>query len=563
MRSASLTTNQLAFYIEEQEKLVKELNAKRIKHNLYIAALKGRCNATASPINSLLPVDVLSEIFMHLVLTWSESARPYSWFKVAHVCRYWRDVVFSSSRFFSYIRVPTANREHGPEWLRLARNCRLHLHISDETCNTGGMRHHMWEEVLPHLAHTQSLLLQLHKPNHKEYAWPRCSMLTNLTWLTSSVVSPTCVKDAFDAMPNLQILETSTGTLGPDWTRYSLPSTITTLRVNHAKSVSYGIMEELFTRLHSLPSLKHLDLHGLSRNDYSANLSPRRCYSLYRLETLTLHGAMTPCFDVLNRVDLICNFDLDLYPDSPNDVKNIVSLPAILLAKLRGGSDDLPLPLLRTCAFEGGRMDDAGHWVMNLRGWPFEVPSEFPCTASQGPYGPPLLSLAFSLDLEDEEFFDVVCSLLVDLRPLLEQTQRLKIAYDVTGSSSHVFLQRVIFSHLKHVRSLQTALEAPGFDPAEDDVPISQLPSQLHPVNDDGSPLLPQLRELYIAPEEVCPEFDSSFWVHLENDLRTRKSIDLQVDVLVLDMMPWCYLPNHDWQSQRVYIENCLRLSGS
>ena len=83
--------------IIQQNALIEELESRIARYQFNISAIRARQNGSIPRINVMLPHEILCGIFTEVVLSYwvIGSSMEYRWFKVAHVCRYWRDVVFS------------------------------------------------------------------------------------------------------------------------------------------------------------------------------------------------------------------------------------------------------------------------------------------------------------------------------------------------------------------------------------------------------------------------------------------------------------------------------------
>ena len=133
--------------IEPHQQAIRDLEEKIKWHQKAIAQYRGCLNLTESPINRLMPQEILREIFRQLM--WDHASRiifpssspitndgPKStWFRVAFVCRYWRSIAISYPKLFTYVNtwVGKGDKAFIPRVLEYTRPNSLHIVTSEIT----------------------------------------------------------------------------------------------------------------------------------------------------------------------------------------------------------------------------------------------------------------------------------------------------------------------------------------------------------------------------------------------------------------------------------------------
>ncbi|CAL1712627.1 unnamed protein product [Somion occarium] len=318
-RLQDLTLDDINAQIKEHANEIKNLNSKKeiVEHRRAIAFYKGRRNAITSPIIVTLPPELLAEVFLNYAqycfpnIDEERTHCPYQWLQATHVCRYWRHVAVSFPRIFSDIDLAAGKEEHLCEWLRHSREFPLTVIVNGEIgCYRALSR--KWQLLAPHLPHTRSLHLPFNPP--QDIPWPRSPLLTTLVW-TAPSPERTFIEKVFCALPNLQVLESTTVTLGPNWAHLPLPASLKTLTIKHSKQstcLATIPMEELFEGLSTLQDLETLKLIDIKRVEYP--LCPDTSAPVFRhpLKTLELTGHIKPCFSLLRNVKSVDHLTLKL-----------------------------------------------------------------------------------------------------------------------------------------------------------------------------------------------------------------------------------------------------------
>ncbi|KAK7688963.1 hypothetical protein QCA50_007654 [Cerrena zonata] len=93
--------------LDEHRGVSKGLQGSLTKHHRIVAAIQARLNSFVPKVNSLLPPEILVEIFLTLSLICVNRREYYQWIAAAHVCRYWRDIILSCPQLFAHIWLPT------------------------------------------------------------------------------------------------------------------------------------------------------------------------------------------------------------------------------------------------------------------------------------------------------------------------------------------------------------------------------------------------------------------------------------------------------------------------
>lgn len=400
--------------IEELQDSIKELQDSIAKHHRTIAAIQAHRNSLVPTINSILLTEILAEIFLQLV-TEAEQQRHYrySWIKVAHVCRYWRDVVLSCPRLFSYIRFPTRDDHHLEEFLRLSTTTPLTLYADEEPGDA-------WVAIAPHLPRTQSLTMTgtigLPVP------WPYCPQMTSLFWETdeSEFNKPDghVVRQVLTCMPNLRGLQSETHLLGVLWFKMPLASTLTSLWIIHnGRGGNPGSLEELGTALSILTSLTTFSLDCVREGSYQLSRSSRvSCPQLPHLQMLRLHGTGVGLANMLKLPFHSTAVEVKLHSEHEAHSTSIFPL---LTTVLRSGPQTMLNRQIRTYYINIRHVKRNSTLYGTIRGWEGE---DVDVHAD-----PPILALFFTSQNSPTHFFDMYDGLTSGFRPMISETRVLVV----------------------------------------------------------------------------------------------------------------------------------------
>ncbi|KAK7677727.1 hypothetical protein QCA50_019279 [Cerrena zonata] len=447
--------------IIEQQKIVEDLERRIVKHRRIIATIQTRRNFLVPRIHSVWPPEVLAEVFLNLVyecFTHKEYySGPYSWIKATHVCRYWREVIMSHSTLFSYIRLsgqrfPAPGRSH-----RLSASTPLTIRIGGigESCLDS------WKTVSPLLSRAKSLDIPT-PPSH--FVWPPCPNTICLKWrVDTSIVNNPSQKTVIDVlrnMPKLRVLTSHLGTLGPVWIRLPIPSTLTTLQVDHSGTSCGFSLEELGVCLSTLKALVVLDFQGLRPSSYSSwsLASPSRLppETLPLLTILRLRGTLRGVVDFLNLPLSAVSVDVYItYAVHTSENKDLATLSRAVRAVIQPKSSNSPGPHIMTCSSLLYGLDSdtmrADFCGMSGRGHDQEIPV-FRVQFSH-----------FEYDYKTQltSFAEAHNNLIYGFRTMISSAQHLIVVEDISMPVYADLIWPALISHLPNIRSIQMVLNGP------------------------------------------------------------------------------------------------------
>ncbi|KAK7676474.1 hypothetical protein QCA50_020548 [Cerrena zonata] len=520
--SAINTEDQVNRLLDEQRVIVKELQARVVKHNCIIAAIQARRNAFAPRINSILLPELLAEVFLQLTIMYAnDNSTPtnhYGWLRVAHVCRYWRDVMVAHPRLFSCIRIPTREPCHLTEIVRLSAASELKLHIACTKSDHPGLRP-CWEAVDHLLPRTRHLKMDVEAPD----IWPHCPRMVSFIWMTNGPFEASKVHSVIASMPNLLRFSSATKTLGAEWLKLPLATTLTELRLDHTvERQCNASLNELGKLLATLTSLKTLDFQMLREFDYSLPTStPVSCPPLPHLTTLRLSGVATGVKNVLRlpfRATMV-----DISAGAGHNHGHLVLLPISLVELLRRDSPDHPKSELCTCTMFLVRSNN--RWNVNIHAWDEgRVPDRDT---------PTLRFLASFTSTSTTAFFETHSVLMHGLRPVLVNTRRLILRDFAVRAVNYTPVWHAIFSCLKNIVSLKFIV-FPTNPAAINGPDIFTMVSILMTMDERGVMCLHRLQELCITFSGVVPHRDFMLG-RLQQSLSLRLSSRRQLNTLIID----------------------------
>ncbi|KAK7690072.1 hypothetical protein QCA50_006718 [Cerrena zonata] len=305
----------------EDGEIIGRLEDTILKHFRAIAFYQGHINVRKRGINTILPREVLSEVFYviarHDFTIASDNFEPpsLSWLELAHVCRYWRNIVLTSPRIFSLVYLPAGNQDRLQACLHYSRQAPLDVIYCDNLNQVDRQKwlYNQWLTLHPHLSHTRTLTLRTQLADTTETALvlPLSTTLTRLTLNDPFLRAPSqseatkrAIDQMFGALPNLLQLTSDPYTLcQSDWTERAFPANLQTLIVdNPFGEEPTPSLPRLISALQKLPSLRQLEFWGLRSEDFSGShtISPAR---IHPLESLHLDGHCDPCTSILSCID--------------------------------------------------------------------------------------------------------------------------------------------------------------------------------------------------------------------------------------------------------------------
>ncbi|KAK7688964.1 hypothetical protein QCA50_007655 [Cerrena zonata] len=431
-------TEQVDCLLKEQRGIIKGLQDSLVKHHRIVAAIQAHRNSFVPTINSILPSEILAEIFLQLVHVYKLQFDKYYWMKITHVCRYWRDVALSFPRLFSDIHFPTRDHHKFEELIRLSDTTPLTLHVDDYySDDEDGSR--SWEAIAPHLSRTRSLLMRIIPPLGT--SWPYCPQMASLAWKVPPDADPFRSKDAVHSalvcMPNLRSLTSNIYILGAVWFKMPFASTLTSLEICHNRCSSPSL-EELGAALSVLTSLTTLILEGVRKGCYKLSTSSHvSCPQLPHLQLLRLHGIDTEVANILKLPFRSAAIGMKLNADGYyTDGVALMSIYSRLTTILQGGPQGMLNREIRVCRINI-RCSDFQRTVQ-IKIW----------EGDQVAYPePPVLDFFFDYPSRNPQtslsFFELYDRLIVGLWPLVSNTRVLHIDGGVSVTDNHLLAAQI------------------------------------------------------------------------------------------------------------------------
>ena len=338
--------------LDEQWRIIRRGQGSVDKHHRIITTIQGRRNSTVPKI-STLPPEILGRVFLQLQSIprytiedpYHGPKNTYEWLKAGRVCRYWRDVIFSCPKLFSYLEVSDLDEYRLREFIRLSAAVPLTIYVSRPYSSMNNLEPY-WRIIIPHLARAKFLYTD--GAPHFTNDWPHCPLMKVFHWgrpYRDLFIPKGDAKSILSCMPNLEIFHGQAIAMHQGWLETSLVRNLRELHIFHtqvpsrpSRSIS---INRLGVVLASLPSLTHICFYGLGEHEYpSSNTSPAAYPLLLRLEELILHGTIKGVENILQlpfsatRVEVYMS-----HPPHPRGISTQILIPSLSLGRLWLGSD--------------------------------------------------------------------------------------------------------------------------------------------------------------------------------------------------------------------------------
>ncbi|KAK7690137.1 hypothetical protein QCA50_006786 [Cerrena zonata] len=551
--------------IESHDAAIHELQRTIAQHQQAIAFYKGSQNLIRPRINIVLPPEILLEIFFNYTRdVFSDALQLISqsfWFpciKLMHVCRFWRCLILTSPRMFSFVYMPSRNPDCFLENMQYAAQALL-----DVTFNEGTIEE--WSQLLPHIPHTRRLFLSNVEPVKLEF--PISSSLTYLQiYLPRTLDS--VLDRLFKSLPNLLELHSNTYTLGEDWTVRMIPPNLKVLDIRHYSSTTSSL-SQLIDTIRSFVSLKHLSLSGLQKN-YQGETSSSQV-RFQPLRRVSFGGIADGCLSILSHMESVDELELVLRNPPSSHFPVIETLVPILKK------------LIRPCQRRPYTWMLSNQCSM-LRAWPESLDQFFvdlPNTQMTNGHHPCQYFIAL---LYGHESFP---RLLGHIHPLFPRLQNLILSFNNEDDLQHAWnfiasLREVISLQINillkdrmsidwgmstwrdmlrgDIPDLDDLRQKEGFSFDPDITSVIDFPLGLYKWsgignghNTDDIPF-PSLRTLHVGIESLHEDqggFEITFLGNLRRTLRMRKSSGLPVEKLTLRFRDGKHIPQTDPRSNR------------
>ncbi|KAK7695555.1 hypothetical protein QCA50_000191 [Cerrena zonata] len=492
-------------------KLEKTIN----HHSRAIARYQGRLYELEPRVHiRKLPIEILAGIFLRY-RTLCHKAEPtffYAWFRVAHVCRFWRNIVRTTPLLFSYIQTIDKAPLQMKEFLRISLETPLHIRY-----NGGFSDKSNWKECIPHFGRVRSLELFDNPHNTKWPTYPEVHTLsiegsdsTRKPWFQ--------VDDELNSiMPNLRCLSTPANILGRTWlSNKILPHTIQSLEIIDNYYLTAETMGNLIQKLSGLPHLKHLALTGL-RSDPCVALLNGTTFNIPHLSSIYLAGCPSVIFLLLHHVPSTERLRLS-FEGNHADFKDMTMLSQILRTKWT--------PLLNSelsciCDLHGSEWPDA---------FDMRLSSGKPCDGAFLDPSPHIRIAFSSILLNDlSPLFESLRKVMSPYLALVKYT-RFKVVGEVYEHSSMI---HTILDGVPYTRYLEIYIQ---------NIPLSfhdcasRIPAVLDMPSGSGDALLSGLHRMKIELNvshyrHGSWSFVRPFLIKLSEAICTRKLQSLEIDL--------------------------------
>ncbi|KAK7679180.1 hypothetical protein QCA50_017758 [Cerrena zonata] len=314
-----LATEALLNPITEHETIVSSNRPVMVHHpRRAIARYQGCFNETAPLINRMLPLEILVEIFCICAAICRKSKFTYRWFRLAHVCKAWRNLVMGTPSLFYHIRAPVKQIAHLEEFLKLSAPLPLRILVRRMDSSS---RSATWSTLLHHLPRTEYLMLE----ERPHLTLPICPFLSNV--VLSSDTYDRLPPGLSHVMPNLRTLIAERVEFIPDmWVSSPLPHTIRTLDLCGHHVSQPNTMYELLQQVSRLPFLEVLIL-----GEVIVDFLDEGIQMLKSLQRLELRGLAKPIIKIIHHVAAFKHIVINMTDGHKED---ITSLPFLLKTKL-------------------------------------------------------------------------------------------------------------------------------------------------------------------------------------------------------------------------------------
>ncbi|KAI0339729.1 hypothetical protein BDW22DRAFT_1400007 [Trametopsis cervina] len=364
-----------------------------VQHTQTILDMKHQLNTLAPP--SVLPPEILSEIFMHLASAQFTVPRgnpyakyaaqkrkpppiqPYQWITLTHVCQQWRLVALSSPRLWSMIWI--MKKDCVQEMLSRSRRVPLAVKATSLLHRTDSLELVMSElpriisfdvNMPPHLAKRD---YALEAPRLRELVLQSAEAYEMLTLGTSQLQSH-FTQCSLPCLEKLQIFS-----FFVTWTNPLLKPTLTHLTLHGNRLPNTVHIEEVLTALENLPLLETLDLKCAfpASHFYDQQALPEvsRVIDLPSLRKLRFYDNAVASAQFLRHVSFPPHTTMDI-DSHVTLLHQLTFLYPAILAKLDHTTHDAQvrdqLPVIRTLYIRN-LPETSGTQLM---GWTFPIPVE-------------------------------------------------------------------------------------------------------------------------------------------------------------------------------------------
>ncbi|KAK7688010.1 hypothetical protein QCA50_008380 [Cerrena zonata] len=537
---SNLTPDEIHERIASHKNDISKLKDPIYHHKRAIARYRGSLNEIVPSINKTLPMEIFSEIFLQYRTLCAETNSTklpfYVWLKVAHVCRFWRNIILATPLLFNRIDIHTTKYNHHPsrtkEFLRISNKIPLHVTLNPYSYGD-------WEECLRLLPRTHTLeVADLYEPFYLPSGglkWPVCPVLSFLSFPKDhSYVQ--FDPDLRDIMPNLQYLSICAKKFVYDWPLHSLPHTLKTLILfpyySGRKSVD---PYDMLRRLAALPQLENLCVRRGVLSDPPGNISPSNIKDLQlgHFKCLDLCGHVS---SILLFLQYVRSFDRIKLKITDASTEDLLMLTQSLKTKLT--------PIKSSLLSTGGHFGLVHAYALRKG-----INLNLLLSGNRGEDKFPFKSYHVEIRTTVSPRTSFIESLISTLSSHFAFVTDCDYAieFDDSGSDSTDYcstIQTILFNmpSITHLSILPPFLEPRR--PSVSYIHCSTLFSTILNLNREYNSILPRLRELHINVDGVFSisgeglDLCETYLGNLRDALQSRK--EHGIELLVLNVWVWC-----------------------
>lgn len=287
----------------------------------------------------------------------------FLWYRVALVCRYWRSVALSTQEIFTCFRVPIDEdpSSDATDFLSswLARSKSASLTVFGELGGDG----QMWQHVIPHFDHTDTINVKFYQLRGLPSFWPSsCPQIKRCCLFPGSPVSHErliIAQKLLDSLPNLCEFEVHSSYVNLLYlpVPHISSSCLRYLAVSSEISIpTPDSLSPFISKLRSMPLLEELKLQNMCMYYQNPTVIPQSQIAPSSVRHLTvgrdywptafilnsfrglesIHGAITVEGPALERVSSLCEILRSLHSDILRSIVTAqLNVKAITLSSFR------------------------------------------------------------------------------------------------------------------------------------------------------------------------------------------------------------------------------------
>ncbi|KAK7686088.1 hypothetical protein QCA50_010900 [Cerrena zonata] len=427
------TAENLLTRIDGHHEVIRGLRKEIEKQNDAISHYKGCLNLVRPLINTLLPKELLAEIFREYMLICTPPGYhemsmtashdldhpPYEWLKVAHVCRYWRSIALSHATLFAYVLLnrplSKSRTEVAKEWLSHSGVAPIH---TVGVLNENGP---LWEPIIEHLPHIVNLDILL--PNSQsEVSWPVSPLMKTVSCKLpedeeTRQLESNILDKFLGCLQSLESLAIDTASCQAiDWTRSPLPPSLRKLKVRSWTVLDADDVNRLISMLAKLTSLGTLEMEKLLPLISDPIVGPELPVTKPTIRVLRLSGGIIPVITITKLI--ACSHIIQISIDTilGDDTENAALFRTFF--ETLASEYQTHFLSLRHAKLEVGWSRHRRTYLVNFKGWPLR----YSCVNKESP------SVDITVYAEDRGRLHELVNILCDtIYPSLDSLESLNI----------------------------------------------------------------------------------------------------------------------------------------